>query len=321
MSEWRHVRSKHPSCPDKLLSTSEFVTYIHQMNQRTDIAKKADALLWSPSAFYEERTKLNCVLVRGVVLDIETGIRMEDFPGYFPDLEMIVHRSFNFSDADHRYRVMIPTTDDMTGRESEMILRSLVRKLEEAGFGRKKDRNYRPTTADLAKPTHGVDITKMNSASLFYLPCNEIEITHLHEGTSPLNPVVWLGATPRDVIDLVKNMYDDPPEANPEQTEVEVALDTSEDVARITSHECTEDTPENLARIMAHFDRNGGYTQGGKTPFWALSKTLRSTGMDVVTIRQTLFQVAEAMHDPRERRSEIDGLIREIDTAPHRGRP
>lgn len=307
MSEWQHKKSKRPWCADKLLSTSEFVEYLQQMNHRSHIATKEKALLWSPSAFYDDRTKLNCLLVRGIVLDIEGGIRIEDFAGYFPDLEMIIHPSFNHSAEDHRYRVMIPTTDDMSGKESEMIRRSLMRQLENAGFGRKKDRNYRPTTADLAKPKHGVDISKMNAASLFYLPCNQTRITHLHDNRSPLNPVVWLGTAPRDIVDLVHDMYE--PETASQgletanQVEVEVPL--------------PEDKSENLARILAHFERNGGYTKGGRTPFWNLSKTLRSTGMDIEQIRQTLSEVAGAMHDPRERRSEIGTLIRDIDKKPY----
>src|SRR5262249_34863762 len=112
-----------------------------------------------------------------------------------PDLRMVVTNSFSSTREKPRFRVIIPTNQPMTVEMYRAVYDCFALKLEDAGYyvGNRKRRG--------AKKPSGLDWSKRNPASLFYLPCRAKAkgasfFTYYNgAGRKILDPVTWLQNT------------------------------------------------------------------------------------------------------------------------------
>jgi hypothetical protein len=89
------------------------------------------------------------------MLDKDGGdLTLDQFAALFPDLRIIAYNSFNSTTEKPRWRAYIPTKTIMTAEVHELVARSMIRRMEQAGY-----------------KNHGFDMTKLPAASLFYRPC------------------------------------------------------------------------------------------------------------------------------------------------------
>lgn len=294
LSYWRSHNSKASlTCNPIDMATDDFMAKMSGLAP-TDFRKKADNSLWTPSVFAGRRTKAGVIRVKGVVLDIElTDIPMTEFHHLLPDIEMIIHPSFSHIDTNPRYRVMIPTTGYMTGEQSEIIRRMLMARLEDQGYRQKKD-------VDMSKPRHGVDTTKLNSAAIFYLPCNGAVLSHHKANRAPIDPATWLETATEAVIDKVI----------PDDETPEIAAVSPVPSPPIGMPRSVEAVAPAISRIIDYFHRKGLTEKGaGRSMLWSMSKLLLEVGCDRGEIRQILYEQAGYTTSPSERRGEIDQLM------------
>ena len=129
---------------------------------------KDENFLISPSVFTHidvvktERGLKNVIFACGIWLDFDGGdLKPFKLSRIFPHLRMTIYSSFNSTKTSLRFRVYIPTDRAMTGQQYKVITGELVKTIIAAGFYEKKAQGQH----------HGLDMGKLNAASLFYLPC------------------------------------------------------------------------------------------------------------------------------------------------------
>jgi len=75
---------------------------------------------------------------------------------------MTIYSTHSSTQNQFRFRVFIPTNNDLTIEAYEAITHQILSDLIEAGYANKKGN---------VDKTHGLDTSKMSPISLFYLPC------------------------------------------------------------------------------------------------------------------------------------------------------
>lgn len=296
LSKYDNVGQGHTT----FISTDEFLTELQSRSQITRINKEANMLM-SPTIFADPlrlpdwltalgcsiegpvRTKDRAICCRGFLLDIENGdMTQEDFAEVFPDLEFLVYSSWSHSPRAPRYRIGIPSTQHIPPEVHAMILHTIVDRLEAAGWG---DALY-----DGRK--HGVDIGKLHEAALFYLPSQRLDsfVTRYSEGRKPIDPRQWLNLICDDLL------VSPPPPPPPEASRYEA-------------------TPAHRHRrvewAIDYWHRRGCFRGRGRTQFWLLALRLAQAGCDAEEMRLVLDEQAGYATNPSERRTEIEGLLRD----------
>jgi hypothetical protein len=229
------------------------------------------------------RTKENALACRGFFLDIENGdMAPEDFAEVFPDLEFFACSSWSHTPNARRYRVAIPSTQLIPPEIHSLILHTMIDRLEAAGWG--------DVLSDGKK--HGVDIGKLHEAAMFYLPSKRPDcfLTHITEGRKPLNPSEWVNHIPNDLL------ISPPPPVPPE----------------IYKHGDTPAHKDKQVEWAIDYWRTCGCVQGkGRTQLWLLAKRLAESGCVDSEMRPILHEQAGFATNPRERREEIEALLRD----------
>src|SRR6266536_3038872 len=152
--------------PDEMiaLDLDEFVQLLRRLNGRTVVRKEYSKLL-SPSLYDPDkakgssgRGKANITACAGIWLDNDTGaVTPEQFADLFPELRMVAFNTFSTTVTCRKYRIFIPTDKIMTAEAYGIIAKAVIARGAES------------------HPDHGFDRTKLNAASLFYLPCQAKE--------------------------------------------------------------------------------------------------------------------------------------------------
>ena len=95
----------------------------------------------SPAIFDPNRVKGtargtgNIIYLQNLWLDFENGdLSPDEFPKLFPRTRMILTNTFRHTVARPRYRVIIPTTDQLTPETYLLLYEQIARKLEDAGY-------------------------------------------------------------------------------------------------------------------------------------------------------------------------------------------
>lgn len=150
------------------------------------------------------RGKINVIFRSSLWFDIEslgdgasgTPIQPDQFKALFPSLAMTLYSSFSH-DGRHpaltRYRVVIPLSHAVGVIAYEAIYEMVVRRIEAQGWHRWKKGDTRKCRF------HGIDMSKANAASIFWLPLARIGheqhafIEHV-EG-KPLDVAEWISGS------------------------------------------------------------------------------------------------------------------------------
>ena len=302
-SEWANTRDKDGLGDTMFQPMRGFLDELRRRQAITHTSKGANTLL-SPTIFAHDvlpdnmiaagielnvtaRAKDNAVVCRGFVLDMEHGdMTPDDFANLFPEMEFAAYSSWSHTPTAPRYRIAIPSTHYVPAAIHTLILQTIRRRIEAAGWGNKH----------AGGPKHGIDTGKLQEAAMFYWPCHRLHafLTHQHDGREPLNPYGWVDLIPDHL--LVAR-------SSPEPT------DTGSPHARFLS----DDSKWSVAQVTQYWRDHGCVKGAGRTQLWLLSKRLRQAGCDDVEMRAIMWEQAGYATNPKERRSEIEALI--ADTA------
>jgi hypothetical protein len=161
-----------------------------------------------------------------------------------------------------------------------LILHTIVDRLAAAGWG--------DAMANGRK--HGVDIGKLHEAAMFYLPSKRPDcfLVHFREGCKPLDPREWIKWVPDDLL------ASPPPPVPPE--------------IHHQGHKPAHKDKQ-VQWAIEYWSKRGCVKGNGRTQLWLLAKRLAEAGSDDVAMRDILDEQSGYSTNPKERRSEIDGLL------------
>ena len=276
-------------------STCTTTEFFVQLSQRFDTKiydDKFDNWLFSPALFDLSRNPdhghclENVVAVKGVVLDIDgTDMTPDIIADILAPYEMAIYSSFNHCPGDASYRVLIPTTEAMTSDASKAIRMMCVQRFRDHGFRDKL----------VEGPEHGVDTGKLHSAALFFWPCSRPDgfFYHYREGGPAIDPREWIEQCPAVIIDTITG-------ADPEE------MPTPQCATYCIAHR------DRGVQLAIEYWRQQGCIKGsGRTQLWFLAKRLTEAGCDDGEMRGILYEQAGYATNPKERRCEIEGLLKD----------
>ena len=273
-----------------------FIFVLRELHQR-QIESKETSWLMSPAIFDPNRVKGtargtgNIVYLQNLWLDFENGdLSPDEFPSLFPRTRMILTNTFRHTVARPRYRVIIPTTDQLTPETYLLLYEQIARKLEDAGYA--VPRRKPKAGAHAAKRQSGLDWSKRLPTSLFYLPSQAADPSqsffrdYNDASRVPLDPIPWISNGPM-----------------PLQPELDACSDLNDDGQR--------DRPSSGS--------NRHHAIGGAHPrdpamiiSFKFALELRRAGMNKGQIETMLQSEAAFGRSPNERRAQIPSIIKSL---------
>jgi hypothetical protein len=187
-----------------------------------------------------------------------------------------------------RYRVIIPTTQQLTPETYLLLYEQIARKLEDAGYAvlRRK-----PTAGYAAKRQSGLDWSKRLPTSLFYLPSQAADPSqsffcdYSDASRVPLDPIPWISNGPM-----------------PLQPELDTYSQFGDDDREIDQ-----------ARVQAAITNWRSSPRGhGNDNFFQFALELRKAGMNKTQIEKMLQSEAAFAHSPNERKAQIPSIIKSL---------
>ena len=183
----------YSKAPYQILETDtigDFELFLKDCHKK-HFEKKEDNELISPSFFDRSlsedtsRGRENVVFAHGIWLDINHGnFTPKMMAETFPTLRMTISNSYRNSKAELRYRVYIPTTEHTIAHDYKVIVNNIIHKID--GECSRMEGIY-----------VGIDNSKLNAESLFYLPCQPKDPSGIYfktfngQGRKPLDPNEW----------------------------------------------------------------------------------------------------------------------------------
>jgi len=266
------------------VTVDDFVRALKKCH-REIISEKGDNLLFCPSVFdprlssETDRGLANVVYVNGIWLDFDYGhLTHRDMASMFPMIRMVAFNSFSSTKTQPRYRLYIPTSRTMTAEEYRFLTGQIVQVA--------KDNGYRMAQKDIEKPhlkAHGIDLSKLNAASLFYLPCQPKDpkgrIWKDHNGSR---------RKPFDVDEWFENAIT----IETDYVEPDPTQDGSED---------TRLDRERVRRALDRWNALGVQEGQGDRELFTLHRELKAANVPDFERRECLLQAARTAHSPADR--------------------
>ncbi len=259
-----------------------FIALLAELHQRV-VEAKDDNFLISPATFDAavagvdtQRGLDNVTRTRGIWLDFDDGdLGHDDFAAVFPAVRLAAFNTYSSTATSNRWRAFIPTSRDMSAEEYAAVVGQIARQLVDQRWGDRLGKGRR----------HGLDVTKMHAASLFYAPCQAADPTasffrdHKDRRRTALDVDRWLeGARSLPAVSVPTTpLLHGPIER--------AAVDKA------------------IGRWRA------APAGSGRSAFFALSAQLRRAGMSAVELKALLTQEADHARSPKERHAEIQGLV------------
>ena len=292
--------------------------------------KEANGLI-SPSIFDQSlcdetsRGLANVRAIWGIWLDNDGGdLSHQEFSRLFPRLRMVITNSYSSTPEKPRWRVFIPTTVAMPICAHEAICQQIMRTVNRAGYWSRTQLHADPRIK--SRKHHGFDMGKLTPSSLFYLPCQAENPAHSFfidfggKSRAPLDPYVWAG--------YAANHHR--PEPGPSATVAETVAPTVVEPApqptpltncpklrkmreMIAAEEAAKMQNDRAQRQAAAIQTwHDTPARGGNEAFFQLGVDLRSAGMSMAEIEDTLRLEAGNARHPTERRREIKNIMRRL---------
>ena len=154
----------------KMDSLEEFETFLKEWFECNFVEKKQDNKLISAAYFDHEigetsRGLDNVLFCSGIFLDFDGGeLGPVEFGEVFDGIRATTYSSFSSVESEKRFRAYIPISKAMSAQDYKTLVAALEWRLNQRGYFRRNE--CRPGFR-----THNLDKSKMNAASLFYLPC------------------------------------------------------------------------------------------------------------------------------------------------------
>jgi len=261
-----------------------FIALLADLHQRV-VAAKDENFLITPATFEAaiagvetQRGLGNVVAARGIWLDFDDGdLTHDDFAAVFPRLRFAAFNTYSSTTGNNRWRAFVPTTRDMSAEEYATVVRQIERGLVDQRWGGKNASGRK----------HGLDVTKMHAASLFYAPCQAADATasFFHEHNDQ----------PRTALDVDHWR----------------TAGTSSIAARpIATLPSLHGPIERAAVDKAIAKWRAAPAGSGHSAFFALAAQLKRAGMSAMELDSLLKQEAQHARSPRERHAEIPNLIK-----------
>jgi hypothetical protein len=282
-----------------------FIFVLREIHQRK-VESKERSWLMSPAIFDPNRVsgtargRANIVYLQNLWLDFENGdLSPDEFPKLFPRTRMILTNTFRHTVARPRYRVIIPTTDQLTPEVYLLLYEQIARKLEDAGYAVPTRQPKAGRASNAAKRQSGLDWSKRLPTSLFYLPSQAADPSqsffrdYNDASRLPLDPIPWISNGPM-----------------PLQPELDTCSDLDDDENQI-----------NEALVQAAITNWRNSPKGsGNDNFFQFALELRKAGMNKAQIENMLQSEAAFAHSPNERRAQIPSIIRSLQNSHKRSK-
>jgi len=136
----------------------------------------------------------NIQYCNGVWFDCDGGdLTPEEFHKFFPDLHMVTMNTFSGHD---RWRAFFPTKSIMTVEVHQIIVKSIIRVLNDKGYHDDKTADKLTKLNEIVK-RHGFDVSKFTASSLFYAPMPTADgegFFNEYQGIE-IDPIKWIEQT------------------------------------------------------------------------------------------------------------------------------
>jgi hypothetical protein len=278
----------------ELLTTAEFFSLMEAVAQ-LEYSQKEHVPLFAPTQFRDQSAghgKKNAVMVAGIVMDLDsTDMMPDDVATAVPECQMMIVSSWRHSPEDRRFRVLIPTTLGMSPEASEAIKRMIIRRFESAGFGGEPS----------CPRQHGVDMTKLHSASLFHYASKRPGglLARFEQGRKPLDPLQWIETCPPDIVDRILGQV------------VSVTPPTGDEQIAFDGYTLPQREKFEIA-IQAWRGHPPGQGVGNRE-FHRLGWRLHGHGMRSEHIEKVLVREAVWSASPSDRRRQISYVLADIE--------
>lgn len=279
-----------------------FIRYLKKQS-KIQYTNKHDVPLISP-AFWNPcyngerpRGKHNAVCSNGLMLDVDGGeMRPEDLTNLFPHLRLYAYSTFSHTKGEQRYRVYIPSTRPTAIPEYRAILEALVDAVESHGYIDRNEILAKPRVSVNTK-LHGIDRSKLGAFSLFYLPCQPE-----NGARSFFKSFEGLGKYPLDVNDWLSNL---PPGIHARDSEVDRPAYYEPLTCEINAEQ-----EAGIDRAMDRWGSCGALPGNGYQGICNLFSDLCRLKLPRSTIQWHLLNAASFASSPRDRRKQVEGLMK-----------
>jgi hypothetical protein len=273
-------------------NTELFLGLLEHLHTRT-VENKEASLLISPAIFdpnlkTEGNTKRglsNIVTMRHLWMDFENGdLRPEEIAELFPSIRLAVFNTYNHTAEAPRFRVVIPFDEPLSPTDYTVLYYNIIAKIVDAGYSVGQFNSGRRS---------GLDYTKKNPTSLFYLPCqaqnpSDTFFKYYNENKREMpDPVKWIKNT---VIHF-------PTKASTQKSQ--------EPQLRNVNQAAIEEATK-------VWRKSSKYPGEGNLRFFNYAVSLRSAGMPREQIEQALREQAQFARSPGERAQQIPSIMRSL---------
>jgi hypothetical protein len=317
------IWSKQPLDHVDRADADEFIRHLRGMSGRT-VEAKEDSGLITPEIMDPEKsdeTSRGLANVRAIWciwLDFDGGeMTPEDLAHLFPRLRITAFNTHSSTPEAPRWRAFIPTTKAMTRDIHERVLGDLVHVMENAGWfsveqiaeGRKN-----------ARGAHGLDESKFNAASMFYLPCR----ARAGEEASFFLDFADERRSPLDVEAAIAHpvVAEREPEASPPapaativRPQPTIAVSPSMQAMRekLMEQGSTAAPARRDEKVERAVEEWRACPRGqGNDGFFKLGMALKRAGLDRYEVERTLYSEAAHGRSPSERRAQIASVMRKV---------
>jgi hypothetical protein len=238
----------------------------------------------------QQRGLKNVRYLRHIWFDFEDGdLKPDEIAELFPLNQLIIFNTYNHTADAPRFRVIFPTSQDLTPEAYETVWDNFAAKLRHAGYSvGDKDQQ----TSGNSRPS-GLDVSKRTPTSVFYAPCqaknpaDSFFWSYLEAPRQLLDPVLWIENSvvpfrapfiPRD------RSFNDQRQVNQQKVE-----------------QATMEW------------RNSSHHKGeGDHRFWLYALALRAAGMTFSDIEHKLKDEAQYGRSPDEREKQIRSIMQSL---------
>jgi hypothetical protein len=298
-------------------SADEFITQLRELHAIKTESKDDSGMItpacFDPDASDETSRGLDNVRhVRGIWLDNDGGdLTPDNFADLFPYLRMAIWNTYSHTAQNPRWRAFLPTTLAMSVEIHKLIMRQIERVLNDNGYWTRKQLRDGPNTK--SQLLHGFDTSKFNASSLFYLPCqaqnpdDSFFDEYSGEGRGELDVERWL----RECIRQMRPEQEPEPAAKTETFEAATEVCSQLERVHRAVLERRSWKPEQIID-EAKAEWRGALPGTGHAAFYKLALALRRAGLDEADIRATLREEAWHARSPKDRRAEINDIMKSL---------
>jgi hypothetical protein len=318
------IWSKAPLAHVALSDADAFIRHLGEMSQRV-VEAKEDSGLITPAVMDPEKSDdtsrglANVRAVWGLWFDFDGGdMTPEALADLFPRYRIAAFNTHSSTLEAPRWRAFIPTTKAMTQDIHTRVLSDLVRVMENAGwFSAEQIAAGRKNACGI----HGLDPSKFNAASMFYLPCRAaagVEASFFIDFAGPLRSALDVeAAINRPVIAEREVEASRPrPAARPAvQPQSTIVLSPAMQAAqeKLIEQSGAQAAARREEKVERAIDEWRSCPPGkGSEGFFKLGMALKRAGLEKYEVEARLRSEAGYGRSPAERRAQVASIMLKV---------